>query len=439
MRIPLIISVCLLSALVRVNAEEEKGKPDEKHAEKGAVHLSPEAVKLADLELQPAAKGIIYTTRDVPGEIALNADRLAHLSSRATGNVVRILKTAGDNVSTGDVLAVIESAELGAAKIDYFTAKLNLTLAQSDLEREKLIHDNTQTLLAALNEELEPAELDRRVMNLDLGEIKTKALNCHAALRLAQTSFTRAEKLREDKVISGAALEVAAKELQNAKAECLGGREELKLNFKSRLLQSRRALSVAETAAQNARRRLHLLGLSSEQIGALENEKEENAGLLELRAPFAGTVLEKFIALGERAEEGKDAFIVADLSNVWMNIRVNTLDLKALSAGQAVQLTLPGEDVVRPAKIALLSPLIDEKTRTASARLVLENKDGALRPGAFATAALVLKEITVPVAVPAEAVQTIDGKTVVFIEGDAPASSVRNPCCWARWTAIARR
>ncbi len=426
MKITPLVCLLTLAACFAVRAEEkpaEAGKDAKDHGakehnEKGAVHLSPEAVKLADLELQPASAGTIYTMLEAPGEIALNGDRVAHLSPKAPGTVLKVLKVAGDKIGEGDVLAQIESAELGNAKIEYFTATLNLNMARAELERETLIHGNTQQLLDALKEDLEPEDLEKRVGGLELGEIKSKALAGHSALRLAHVSWTRAQKLKDDQIISAAALEASAKELQNAKAEYLGVREELKLNYKGRLLQSQRALSIAETAAQNARRRLHILGLSNEQIAALQSEKEENVALLDLRAPFAGTVLEKNIALGERAEESKDAFLIADLSTVWLNVRINANDLSSVHAGQAVQVSIPGIAGERAAKVALLSPLVDEKTRTASARIVLENKDGALLPGAFVTASLVLNELKAAVTVPSAAIQNIEGKSVVFIEGD---------------------
>ena len=426
----LVVTFAALASLSMAHCEEkaaDPGKDEKAHAEKGAVHLSPEAVKLAELELQPAGPGAIYTTLEVPGELALNGDRVAHLSPRAAGTVLRVLKVAGDAIAESDVLAQIESTELGNAKIEYFTASLNLTFARADFERETLIHGNTQALLEALKDDLDPDELEKRVAALDLGEIKSKALAGHSALRLAQASWNRAQKLKEDKIISEAALESAARDFQNARSEHLGVREELKLTYKNRLSISQRALSLAETAAQNARRRLHILGLSNEQISALQTEKEESVAILDLRAPFAGTVLEKSIALGERAEEGKDAYVIADLSSVWLNVRINVNDLNSVHAGQTVQVSIPGDAVARTANVALLCPLVDEKTRTASARIVLENKDGSLRPGSFVTASLVVSELKAAVTVPSAAIQTIDGKTVVFIEGDAPGEFRAQP------------
>ena len=88
--------------------------------------------------------------------------------------------------------------------------------------------------------------------------------------------------------------------------------------------------------------------------------------------------------------------------------------------GQKVELrteALPGR--VLPARVAYVSPIVDDKTRTANVRIELDNRRGELRPGQFVTARLigdtdaVAREV---LAVPRRAVQTVDGKPIVFVK-----------------------
>ncbi len=58
---------------------------------------------------------------------------------------------------------------------------------------------------------------------------------------------------------------------------------------------------------------------------------------------------------------------------------------------------------------------MDQATRTATARVVLDNPNGLLRPGLFVTAELVEHEAAVPVAVTREAIQNIRGWSAVFV------------------------
>ena len=70
--------------------------------------------------------------------------------------------------------------------------------------------------------------------------------------------------------------------------------------------------------------------------------------------------------------------------------------------------------------ITYVSPLLKQSTRTASARVVLDNKQGQWQPGLFVTATVTTSRLPVPVLVPRSAVQQQDGKPCIFVaRGDA--------------------
>jgi len=73
---------------------------------------------------------------------------------------------------------------------------------------------------------------------------------------------------------------------------------------------------------------------------------------------------------------------------------------------------------VRSGRVAYVSPVVDERTRTITARVELENPDGGLRPGLFVSVAVSEQGGEVPVAVPMEAVQILDQREVVLVEED---------------------
>jgi cobalt-zinc-cadmium efflux system membrane fusion protein len=147
---------------------------------------------------------------------------------------------------------------------------------------------------------------------------------------------------------------------------------------------------------------------------------ESNASL----APYAmrtlldGTIIERDLAVGEAVDRDKVAFVIADLSTVWVDLAVYQKDLSELRVGQAVRLAggpgLPDVD----GTIAYITPIVDEPTRTAAARVVLANADRVWRPGLFVTAR-VLDPIEAAIAVPPGAVQTVQGLPSVFVETSA--------------------
>lgn len=75
------------------------------------VELSEQAIKLADVKLEKAKMSKITTTLELPGEIAFNDDKLAHITPRYAGIAKEVHKQLGEKVNKGDVLAVIESNE----------------------------------------------------------------------------------------------------------------------------------------------------------------------------------------------------------------------------------------------------------------------------------------------------------------------------------------
>ena len=65
-----------------------------------------------------------------------------------------------------------------------------------------------------------------------------------------------------------------------------------------------------------------------------------------------------------------------------------------------------------------MGPVLEHETRTALARIILPNPDGALRPGTFVKAHIAVESDEVPITVPRDALQTIEGETVLFVPTD---------------------
>ena len=75
------------------------------------VMLTPEAIAGGGIEVAPAGPRSMHIGLDLPGEVVLNADRLAHVVPRFPGIAKEVKKALGDRVSADEVLAVIESNE----------------------------------------------------------------------------------------------------------------------------------------------------------------------------------------------------------------------------------------------------------------------------------------------------------------------------------------
>ena len=144
-------------------------------------------------------------------------------------------------------------------------------------------------------------------------------------------------------------------------------------------------------------------------------ESNQSLTQYELKASLAGTVIDRQISLGEFVSEQKSAFVVADLSNVWVDFSVYRRDLKRVSMGDQVLIDPADGGTAIEAKVSYLSPVGSSDTQSAIARAIVMNSDQRLRPGLFITGRLTLSAKKVPVAVKSSALQTVENRTVVFV------------------------
>jgi membrane fusion protein, heavy metal efflux system len=150
-----------------------------------------------------------------------------------------------------------------------------------------------------------------------------------------------------------------------------------------------------------------------EQLASIESN--QSLTVYDLKAPIGGTVIDRQISLGEYASEQKPAFVVADLSTIWVDLSIYRQDLKRVRMGDEVLIDPDDGGVEIKGSVSYVAPIGSSDTQTAVARIVLPNSDGRLRPGLFASARLVLAKRSVPVAVRVGAIQTLENKTVVFV------------------------
>lgn len=105
----------------------------------GKVQLGPDQVKSAGIVVATAGPRAIQTTIEFPGEVKVDATRVARVVPRLNGVVTDVLKKAGDRVRRGEVMAVLNSRELATAKSDYLAATQRVEFARVSVEREEVL------------------------------------------------------------------------------------------------------------------------------------------------------------------------------------------------------------------------------------------------------------------------------------------------------------
>jgi cobalt-zinc-cadmium efflux system membrane fusion protein len=181
-------------------------------------------------------------------------------------------------------------------------------------------------------------------------------------------------------------------------------------------LEAKRAFDEANIELRSAEQKLHAIGFSEEYLASLPAHPDVAYTQYEIKAPINGTVIEKHTTLGEVLKDDTTAFVIADLSSVWVNINVYQKDMPFVHKGQSVMISAGGLIPDSKGIISYVSPISGEETRTAVARVVLPNPKGILRPGLFVTAKVVIDDVTVPLLTPKTALITEGEQKQVFVE-----------------------
>ncbi|MGB8992085.1 MAG: efflux RND transporter periplasmic adaptor subunit [Desulfobaccales bacterium] len=131
----------------------------------GQVKLTPEAVQQAKIETAPVVLGSLENQVLFTGELVFNEERLAKIRSRVPGRVVQIVADYGQAVKPGDVLAIIDSVELGQAQMASRQAAARCNAAQKAYDRARQLYEGKAISRAELQErqarlEVERADLD---------------------------------------------------------------------------------------------------------------------------------------------------------------------------------------------------------------------------------------------------------------------------------------
>lgn len=357
-------------------ADDEHGHDDEaEHDEEAgegrddALHLSPEVMREFGIEMRRADGGRVRQTVRLPGEVVYNSDRIADVMPSVGGVIQRVNVSVGDLVEAGQTLAVLRSRELASARSAYLAAQARLSLAKSNLESQERLY--------------------------------------RSRLDLAKTDLERDRRLFEEKVGSERAFLTSKQRM-----------EEVRVDGEMAEVKARKAIDEADISLQQAETALHALGLNHEQINRTESLGHGELSEYNLVAPLDGMVTERDLTVGEVIQPtGNGApLVVADLSTVWVNLTVYQRDLARVAAGQAVTIKFGHGIPDTEGQLAFVSPSLDESTRTAFARIVLDNPEGHWRPGLFVEGVIETGHDTADVVVPRSAVIGMDGRQVVFVE-----------------------
>ena len=143
-------------------------------------------------------------------------------------------------------------------------------------------------------------------------------------------------------------------------------------------------------------------------------ESNESLQTYPVTAPRAGVITARQANAGAQAGSAP-LFTIADLSSVWVEITLFPRDVARVRVGQSVRVLSPEANLRGEGRVAYVAPFGEHANQTFGARVLLDNADRRWVPGLHVTAEVRLSEARVPLAVRSEAVQTLEGRSVVFV------------------------
>ena len=177
-------------------------------------------------------------------------------------------------------------------------------------------------------------------------------------------------------------------------------------------VSSRQEFEVATAGAQEAKTRMRL---AEQQLAAAGGTSDGQLNRLLLRAPIKGHVTARQIALGDVVEPNAHLFDIANLDELSVDLSLSPEDASRVAIGAAVDLTTDGR--TGAGRVSYVSKVLDPSTRQVRAIARLTNTGGNWRIGETVRASIALAADSSrgQLAIPATAVQTIEGKPSVFV------------------------
>lgn len=315
-------------------------------------------VDVALADRQPIAESIVTN-----GQITYDQTRFASLSSRLPGTVWHVEKNAGDQVLAGEVLALVDAAEVGRAKTELIQA-----LAQDELARKALKRLESLTEVVA----------GRQVQ-----EAQAASVQARARLLSAQQAL---------------------------------GNLGLPVNIEP----------LREMPEERLAEHLQYLGLPERKLQQL-SANQTTANLLPVKAPMDGIIVVRQVVAGEVVDASRVLFQLADTSRMWLTLNVSEEDAGKLALGQPVRFRPDGRRDEASGTLVWISTTADPQTRMVSVRAELSNPKGQLRNETFGAGKIVLREEQEAVTVPNAAIHWEGDCHVVFVRDKGFFDSPQSP------------
>jgi cobalt-zinc-cadmium efflux system membrane fusion protein len=402
------------------------------------VVLSGDRLKAAQLETVVVSRRRMADIRFVPGRIEYDDNRHVTVKAPTDGVLTRVLVKPGDRVEPGQVLAWLESSEIGKARAEMLLRKSENELAARTLQFKTSVNDNVQQAISALRARQDFKALQERFVGQVMGQYRESLLGAYSRLLLAEALLESGRPLGDSGGLSGRTIRERTNELRAAEAALNAVCEQAEFDTRSQLDKARLDADDAQRQMRISQQYLAALLMSPNSMppGADatggESPDDTSAGtraelevdeqrlsLVALRAPISGTVEDRLYSATERVRIADTLFVVADTGRLWVtaDIRENEWAAIQMMPGSEITVTtpaLPNQEF--QARVYFVGREVSRGSNSIPLVAEIDNSEGLFRPGLFVRVGLPVDIKEDVVAVPLAAVVRHEGHSFVFVE-----------------------
>jgi multidrug efflux pump subunit AcrA (membrane-fusion protein) len=443
--------------------DEGRGEPDRvadrgrgSSGQPGTVALSRERQQALGVMTAEVRSGPVAEIFSAPGQIMPDEARHAYITPRAPGVVRSVHVQIGQQVEEGELLAQIDSQRVADARLNLINALQQLEIARARLNWRETTYSNAIAMLEALEQGMPPEEIQEQFADRPVGKTREELLRAYAQYHLSGYEENLYENLRDKDAVAPARYRVEQAEFGVDRAVYRSLMDRMAFEETLEYTLARQRLREARTSVKVELETLRVLNASAGEIldrfesGQLTRDAPERPPLetlsmtaeaavnpsrdlaelrrsegtpvstYDIRAPFAGTILERGRVVPGVVIDGREQlFTMADLGEVWVEAHVHEGDFFMLrkAKGGSVRFTAaayPGR--VFEGTVLYTGDLVDEKSRTIRMIAEARNPDRLLKPGMFVEIRVQAGEPRELPLTPSSAILTEGDEHFVFVQ-----------------------
>lgn len=408
----------------QANDTQEAGTPAEEAAVEtaevtGEVFLTDEKLNAVQLTVAPVNRQSINQVRIVPGRLQYDDRKHVSIKAPTEGVLVEVQVKPGDAVKAGQILAVLNSPEIGSARADLLQKTAEYELVRQQFNWKSSIQSHVQKLVDALLSQRSIESVETEFAKAKLGSYRSQLLPAYSRYLLAVSIDKKSAPLAMSGAISLQTKQMREADVQESRAALQALCEQSIYDVQLERDRAKAELNDAEHRMTISRQHLESLLGAGIDLQSDDMKSAEKLSRLEIIAPFSGTIEERIFSQSERVNRAEFLFTLAQTDTLWVAADVRESDWGAVSltGGEDLKVkVIAFPDQTFTARLYYLGRQVSPTTNSVPLIAEIKNPGGLLRPGMFAQVMIPGKKVENVIAVPSKAVLDDAAQEFVFIK-----------------------